>query len=178
MNPLEINWQVPNAVDNDGGLNLNKITPNLSVAQSGVNALSFNIVNEQIASQQETEALLLSITHELNQHSIKQQTKAEDVVRSTDLFLDASTLHEIKLIEDKQVALEQISQQFEAIFIQMMLKRMRAASSVMADENNPLTSQSDSIYQEMMDSQLALNMSQSNGLGIADMLVKQLSQNY
>ncbi len=95
---------------------------------------------------------------------------------SSDLFLDGQSLQEIKLLEDEQIALRQIAEQFEAIFLQQMLKNMRAASTALADEDNPLTAQSDSMYQDMMDSQLALNMSQSNGIGIAEMLVQQLSK--
>lgn len=95
---------------------------------------------------------------------------------SHDLFLDGQSLQKIKSVEDKQVALVQIAEQFEAIFLQQMLKSMRAASIVFADEDNPLSSQSDSMYNDMMDSQLALNMSQSKGIGIAEMLIQQLSK--
>ncbi len=94
---------------------------------------------------------------------------------SQDLFLDGQSLQEIKLLDDQEFALQQVAEQFEAIFLQQMLKNMRAASSALADKDNPLTSQTDSMYQEMMDSQLALDMSKSNGIGIAEMLVKQLS---
>ena len=93
-----------------------------------------------------------------------------------DLFLDGQSLQKIKLVEDDKAALMLIAEQFEAIFLQQMLKNMRAASIALADEDNPLTSQSDSMYQDIMDSQLALNMSQSQGIGIAEMLVHQLSK--
>ncbi len=96
--------------------------------------------------------------------------------RTTDMMLDSQSLQEIKLIDDQDLALRQVAEQFEAIFVQQMLKQMRSASAVMADKDNPLTSQSDSVYQDMLDSQLALNMSQTSGMGIADMLVKQLSK--
>ncbi len=96
--------------------------------------------------------------------------------RTTDMMLDSQSLQEIKLIDDQDLALRQVAEQFEAIFVQQMLKQMRSASAVIADKDNPLTSQSDSVYQDMLDSQLALNMSQTSGMGIADMLVKQLSR--
>ncbi len=100
----------------------------------------------------------------------------ENTTRSTDLMLDSQSLQEIKLIDDQDLALRQVAEQFEAIFVQQMLKQMRSASAVIADKDNPLTSQSDSVYQDMLDGQLAMNMSQSSGMGIADMLVKQLSR--
>ncbi|CAE6914319.1 rod-binding protein [Vibrio sp. B1FLJ16] len=96
--------------------------------------------------------------------------------RTTDMMLDSHSLQEIKLIDDQDLALRQVAEQFEAIFVQQMLKQMRSASAVIADKDNPLTSQSDSVYQDMLDGQLALNMSQTSGMGIADMLVKQLSR--
>ncbi len=106
--------------------------------------------------------------------SAQSEVSAEGQVNQ-DLFLDGQSLQQIKLMDDKNVALQQIAEQFEAIFLQQMLKTMRAASSALADEENPLTAQKDSMYQDMMDSQLALDMSKSNGIGIAEMLVKQLA---
>ncbi len=66
--------------------------------------------------------------------------------------------------------LRQVAQQFEAIFTQMMLKSMREAS--MGDElfGNEQTN----FYRDMHDQQLALTMSKQKGLGLADMLVRQL----
>ncbi len=104
------------------------------------------------------------------------EKQAADTRRTTDMMLDSQSLQEIKLIEDQDLALRQVAEQFEAIFVQQMLKQMRSASAVIADKDNPLTSQSDSVYQDMLDGQLALNMSQTSGMGIADMLVKQLSR--
>lgn len=67
--------------------------------------------------------------------------------------------------------IRQVASQFEALFIESLLKNMRSAE--LAD---PLLGGSDQqkMYQEMMDQQLALNMSSSGGIGLADMLVQQL----
>ena len=71
-------------------------------------------------------------------------------------------------------ALKQTAQQFEGIFIQMMLKSMRDASSVMKSDLNE--SHEMNTYQDMYDKELSVQMSKRNQLGFADMIVKQVSQ--
>jgi len=72
---------------------------------------------------------------------------------------------------DSKGTLPAVAKQFEAIFTQMMLKSMRAASF-----GDPLfDSQAGDAWRDMFDQQLSLNLSQhGKGLGIADMLVRQL----
>lgn len=74
---------------------------------------------------------------------------------------------------DKQ-ALEETAKHFEAIFVQMMLKSMRAAEDVLADENSPFNSQEVKFYRDMHDQQLATNMSASGSVGLAEVIVQQL----
>jgi flagellar protein FlgJ len=73
--------------------------------------------------------------------------------------------------ENDAAVLREVASQFEALFIQTLLKNMRAGE--LAD---PLFGESDQhkMYQEMMDQQLALKMSSGRGIGLADMLVQQL----
>ncbi len=68
-------------------------------------------------------------------------------------------------------ALREVAGQFEALFIQMMLKNMRAASF-----GDPLMgdSQQHELYTEMMDKQLALDMASGRGIGLADKIMEQL----
>ena len=67
-------------------------------------------------------------------------------------------------------ALKKAAQQFEALFTQQMLKGMRATLP-----GNPLTSSNEGkMYQGMLDQQLAQNLSQGRGFGLAEMLVRQL----
>lgn len=67
-------------------------------------------------------------------------------------------------------ALREAARQFESLFTSMMLKSMRAASF-----KDPIfgSDQAD-LYQEMYDDQVAAEMSKGKGLGLADMLVRQL----
>ncbi len=68
-------------------------------------------------------------------------------------------------------ALREVASQFEALFLQTMLKSMREASL-----GDPIFGNSDQheMYQGMMDQQMALEMASGKGIGLADMLVRQL----
>ena len=68
-------------------------------------------------------------------------------------------------------ALREVAGQFEALFLQTMLKSMRDASI-----GDPIFGESDQfeMYQGMLDQQIALEMSSGKGIGLADMLVRQL----
>ena len=67
-------------------------------------------------------------------------------------------------------AIEEVASQFEALFIQQMMKSMRDAVP-----KSDLT-QSDHLetYQSMADQQMAVSLSQQGGIGIARMLVEQM----
>lgn len=71
-------------------------------------------------------------------------------------------------------ALEKTAQEFEAIFIHMMLKSMRAADDVLADENSPFNSQQVKFYRDMQDQQMATDMAASGSMGLSELLVQQL----
>jgi flagellar protein FlgJ len=66
--------------------------------------------------------------------------------------------------------LRAVARQFESIFTKMMLDSMRSASF-----GDPMFgSDQGDMYQGMMDDQLAVQLSQGRGLGLADMLIRQL----
>jgi flagellar protein FlgJ len=69
-------------------------------------------------------------------------------------------------------ALREVARQFESIFTKMMLDGMRSASF-----GDPMfgSDQAD-MYQDMMDDQMAVQLSSGRGIGLADMLIRQLSQ--
>lgn len=66
--------------------------------------------------------------------------------------------------------LKAVAQQFESLFLGMMLKSMRDAKL----GESPFESDETRFYQDMFDKQISLSLSQGRGLGIADMLVQQL----
>ncbi|TDF39422.1 flagellar assembly peptidoglycan hydrolase FlgJ [Alteromonadaceae bacterium M269] len=92
---------------------------------------------------------------------------------------DISSLDTLRQAAHKgdESALREAAQQFESIFIQMMLKSMRQAEDVFADEDSPFNSKQVKFYRDMHDQQLAVDLSSSGSIGLADIIVKQLSQN-
>jgi flagellar protein FlgJ len=67
-------------------------------------------------------------------------------------------------------ALEEVASQFEALFLQMMLKSMRDATV----EGGLFDSSQMETYQGMADQQVALRMSEQGGIGLARMMVEQM----
>lgn len=94
-------------------------------------------------------------------------------------YTDLNQLNDIRLAgkDDKHLALKQVAQQFESMFMQMMLKSMRSANEVFA-KDNPLNSFEMGFHRDMLDNQLSLSLSQGRGMGIADALYRQMSQHY
>ncbi|WP_022949446.1 flagellar assembly peptidoglycan hydrolase FlgJ [Methylohalobius crimeensis] len=91
---------------------------------------------------------------------------------SADIYTDFSQLADLKRQskQDKNAALKEVAKQFEAVFVQMMLKQMRQASP-----GDPIfDSNRSQFYRDMHDQQLALHLSDRGNLGIADMIVRQL----
>jgi flagellar protein FlgJ len=69
--------------------------------------------------------------------------------------------------------LKNATQQFEALFVSYLMKVMRST----IDEADPeATSFGKEIYTEMFDSEIANNISQTQSLGIGDLLYNQLEQ--
>ncbi len=68
-------------------------------------------------------------------------------------------------------AIQAVAQQVDALFLQMMLKSMRDASTDGGEsESNEM-----SMYHDMFDKQVALTLSQHHGLGLGALLSRQLS---
>jgi flagellar protein FlgJ len=71
-------------------------------------------------------------------------------------------------------ALKEAARQFESLFTQMLLKSMREANKSFGEDSLFGSDQAD-MYQDMFDDQIAMQMSKGKGLGLADMLIKQLA---
>ncbi|MBV0934053.1 flagellar assembly peptidoglycan hydrolase FlgJ [Marinobacterium weihaiense] len=96
---------------------------------------------------------------------------------SPSLFTDLNQLQKLKgqAQSDQQAALKGVAQEFEQLFMNMMLKTMRQANDVLATDS-PFNSNDVKFYQEMFDQQLTLDLSKKDSIGLADIIVKQLSQ--
>ncbi|WP_168195826.1 flagellar assembly peptidoglycan hydrolase FlgJ [Nissabacter sp. SGAir0207] len=84
---------------------------------------------------------------------------------------DAQALNALKrdVSKDPQSHLKQVAQQFEGVYVSMMLKSMRSA----LPQGGLLSNDQTRLYTSMYDQQMAQEMSQ-RGLGLADMMVQQL----
>lgn len=102
-----------------------------------------------------------------------------DKLEQSQLYNDFSGLDQLRqggLKNDKQ-ALRKAAEHFESIFMKMMLKSMRQAEEVLADKDSPFNSQTTKFYRDMHDDQMAMDLSQTGALGLADLIVQQLDPN-
>lgn len=85
---------------------------------------------------------------------------------------DAQSLNALKrdAAKDPEGNLKKVAQQVEGMFVQMMLKSMRAA----LPQDGVMNSDQTRLYTSLYDQQIAQQMS-VKGLGLADMMVEQLS---
>ena len=93
---------------------------------------------------------------------------------SAKLALDTQGLEQLRAQakHSPDQALKAAAQQFESVFLNMMLKSMREATP----QDGMFESEQTKMFTGMLDQQLAQSMS-SRGVGLADMMVKQLSLN-
>ena len=75
--------------------------------------------------------------------------------------------------EAKKEALKEAAQQFEAIFMKMLLSSMRKAQEVL-ESDSPFNSESTKFYRDMHDQQMAVELSSNGSLGLTDLIVRQL----
>jgi len=94
-------------------------------------------------------------------------------------FFDLSNLNSLREEalqgDPDKKALKQVAAQFESIFTQMLFKSMRKANEAFEDEGSPFNASSVKFYRDMHDQQLSMELSQSGALGLADIIVEQLS---
>jgi peptidoglycan hydrolase FlgJ len=89
------------------------------------------------------------------------------------LVLDANNLSKLKrdAKENSPEAIKGVANQFEAIFMNMVLKSMREATP----QDNPFDNEQSRTFTSMLDQQLSTNLA-NKGLGLADVLARQLSK--
>lgn len=105
-------------------------------------------------------------------------------IKLQDQLLQARNVHDVQGLDslrkaakagDKK-ALEEAAKQFEGIFVRMMLKSMRDAQDVLADEDSPFNSQQVKFYRDMHDQQMASDLAANGSVGLASIIVQQLGQ--
>lgn len=95
---------------------------------------------------------------------------------SNRLALDANALESLKRDakadspETRRQAAMAAAKQFEAVFMNMLMKSMRDATP----QDNPFSSDASRSYQGMLDEQMVQSMSSSKGMGLANIIARQL----
>jgi len=91
-------------------------------------------------------------------------------------YTDLNRLNQLKVGKDRDSEgnIHKVAQEFESLFLSEMMKAMRKANDVFA-EGNFMNSNESKTYQDMYDQQLAVTMSKEQGVGLADVLERQLS---
>jgi len=92
------------------------------------------------------------------------------------LFTDLTQLNSLKAKgrSDNGEALREVAQQFEQMFMNMMLKSMREASNSFS-EDSYFNSSETQFFQSMLDQQMTSDLAgQGKGIGLADVIVRQL----
>jgi len=91
------------------------------------------------------------------------------------IYTDVNALSNLKIEarEDQNKALPEVARQFESIFISMAIKSMRQAS--MGD--SLVKSASIDTFRDMHDKQMSIELSKGKGIGLAESIVRQLSDN-
>jgi flagellar protein FlgJ len=93
--------------------------------------------------------------------------------QNADVYTDFNGLAKLKEQARKQSpeALKEVAKQFESLFLKNVLKSMRDAKLA----EGAMDSDQSKFYKDMYDQQLAIHLSGSPGVGLADLIVKQLS---
>jgi flagellar protein FlgJ len=92
---------------------------------------------------------------------------------NTALYSDMSGLTRLRarVAERTPDANKEVARQFEALFVQSMLKAMRQASLLSESTDGEQTR----FYQDMFDKQIALDLARKNSIGLAPVIERQLS---
>lgn len=90
-------------------------------------------------------------------------------------YTDLNRLNQMKVGGDSASNIKKVAQEFESLFLNEMLKAMRSANAVFS-EGNYLNSKDTEFYQGMHDQQLAVTLAKHQGVGLADVLERQMSK--
>jgi flagellar protein FlgJ len=93
---------------------------------------------------------------------------------SSSTYLDFNALTRLKgeAAQDPSKAIRKTSEQFEAYLIQQMMKTMRES----IEKSDLVEGGNMDMYQDLMDKEMSLEMVKRGGLGVANMMEKQMLQ--
>jgi flagellar protein FlgJ len=96
-------------------------------------------------------------------------------IRQPSSWFDFGSLAELKAKGGArpEEATKSVAQQFESLFLNIMLKEMRKT----VNRSGLLGSDTMETYEQMFDQQIALGMSKAGGIGLAPFIEQQLNKN-
>ncbi len=100
-------------------------------------------------------------------------TNTPKAANDASVYTDFNGLAKLKqgAREKTPEAIQEVAKQFESVFLTMVMKSMRQAK--LAD--SVMDSKQSEFYRDMYDQQMAIHLAGKPGVGLADMIVKQLS---
>jgi Rod binding domain-containing protein len=95
-------------------------------------------------------------------------------ISSSGSYLDFNALAHLKgdAARDPSKAVRKTAEQFEAYFIQQMMKTMRDS----IEKSDLVEGGNMEMYQDLMDKEVSLSMAKRGGMGLADMMERQMNQ--
>jgi len=96
-------------------------------------------------------------------------------IGSQDSIFDMGSFNKLRQMQDQKSpeAIKAVAQQFEALFVQMVMKQMRESTTFGAPA---FDGEQAGFFRGLADQQLSLNMSKAGGFGLAKALERQLSR--
>jgi flagellar protein FlgJ len=92
---------------------------------------------------------------------------------SQNLAFDPQFSQQIRKNQSESESLQQVAEQFETLFLQMVLKNMRSASDALSGEDGMFSSSQQLMFRDMYDSQMAQSMASTSKTGLAEQIVHQ-----
>ncbi|MCG8314826.1 MAG: flagellar assembly peptidoglycan hydrolase FlgJ [Pseudomonadales bacterium] len=94
----------------------------------------------------------------------------------TDVYADFSGFESMRKAarENSPEAVHAVAKKLEGVFLNMMLSSMREANQLFT-EDSIFSSKDVRFYQQMLDQQLSVSLSEGKGMGLADEITKQLA---
>lgn len=91
-------------------------------------------------------------------------------------YFDMTSMSKLKTNSDnKDEQLKVVAKQLESVFLELVLKTMHQADAAL--KSDLYNREQEDFYQQMFDQQLALTLAKSGGVGLADVIYKQLKGN-
>ena len=92
-----------------------------------------------------------------------------------DSSMDFASLAKMRLdaARNPEKTVDKVAEQFESIFINMMLKSMRNAT----ERSSLMDSQAGRMYESMFDQEVSLHLAKKNSLGLAETIKSQIQRN-